>query len=34
TATVRAVDNGEQQIIVTVDGKEFTITEASVSRHL
>nr|GEU37108.1 hypothetical protein [Tanacetum cinerariifolium] len=34
TATVRAVDNGEQQIITTVDGKEFTITEASVRRHL
>nr|GEX00419.1 retrovirus-related Pol polyprotein from transposon TNT 1-94 [Tanacetum cinerariifolium] len=34
TATVRAVDNGEQQIIATVDGKEFTITDASVKRHL
>nr|GEU55133.1 hypothetical protein [Tanacetum cinerariifolium] len=34
TATVRAVDNGEQQIIATVNGKEFTITEASVRRHL
>nr|GEZ57940.1 hypothetical protein [Tanacetum cinerariifolium] len=31
---IRAVDNGEQQIIATVDGKEFTITEASVRRHL
>nr|GFB96053.1 hypothetical protein [Tanacetum cinerariifolium] len=30
----RAVDNGEQQIIATVDGKEFTITKASVRRHL
>ncbi|GJU98421.1 ribonuclease H-like domain-containing protein [Tanacetum coccineum] len=34
TATVRTVDNGEQEINVTVDGKEFTITEASVRRHL
>nr|GEX27149.1 hypothetical protein [Tanacetum cinerariifolium] len=34
TATVRAVDNGEQQIIATVDGKDFTIIEASVRRHL
>ncbi|GJV19968.1 putative ribonuclease H-like domain-containing protein [Tanacetum coccineum] len=34
TATVRTVDNGEQEINVTVDGKEFTITEASVMRHL
>ncbi|GKB02902.1 hypothetical protein Tco_0830991, partial [Tanacetum coccineum] len=33
-ATVRTVDNGEQEITVTVDGKEFTITEASVRRHL
>nr|GEU29024.1 hypothetical protein [Tanacetum cinerariifolium] len=31
---IRAVDNGEQQIIATVDGTEFTITEASVRRHL
>ncbi|GJV76087.1 putative ribonuclease H-like domain-containing protein, partial [Tanacetum coccineum] len=29
TATVRTVDNGEQEINATVDGKEFTITEAS-----
>nr|GEU95257.1 reverse transcriptase domain-containing protein [Tanacetum cinerariifolium] len=28
------VDNGEQQIIATVDGKELTITEAYVRRHL
>ncbi|GKB52921.1 hypothetical protein Tco_0903674 [Tanacetum coccineum] len=28
------VDNREQEITVTVDGKEFTITEASVRRHL
>nr|GEZ65833.1 hypothetical protein [Tanacetum cinerariifolium] len=34
TATVRTVDNGEQEIIATVDGKEFTITKASVRRHL
>ncbi|GJT39087.1 putative ribonuclease H-like domain-containing protein [Tanacetum coccineum] len=34
TATVRTVDNGEQEIAATVDGKEFTITEASVRRHL
>ncbi|GJX91880.1 retrovirus-related pol polyprotein from transposon TNT 1-94 [Tanacetum coccineum] len=33
-ATVRTVDNGEQEITATVDGKEFTITEASVRRHL
>nr|GEV32552.1 retrovirus-related Pol polyprotein from transposon TNT 1-94 [Tanacetum cinerariifolium] len=31
---IKAVDNGEQQIIATVDGKKFTITEASVRRHL
>ncbi|GJX15322.1 hypothetical protein Tco_0216154 [Tanacetum coccineum] len=34
TATVRTVDNGEQEITVTVDGKKFTVTEASVRRHL
>nr|GEW19789.1 retrovirus-related Pol polyprotein from transposon TNT 1-94 [Tanacetum cinerariifolium] len=34
TTTVRVVDNREQQIIATVDGKEFTIIEASVRRHL
>ncbi|GKA39499.1 hypothetical protein Tco_0732050 [Tanacetum coccineum] len=34
TATVRTVDNGEQEINATIDGKEFTITEASVRRHL
>ncbi|GJZ93648.1 putative ribonuclease H-like domain-containing protein [Tanacetum coccineum] len=34
TASVRTVDNGEQEINATVDGKEFTITEASVRRHL
>ncbi|GKA59913.1 hypothetical protein Tco_0759226 [Tanacetum coccineum] len=30
TATVRTVDNGEQEINATVDGKDLTITEASV----
>nr|GEU54638.1 hypothetical protein [Tanacetum cinerariifolium] len=34
TATVRTVDNEEQEITATVDGKEFIITEASVRRHL
>ncbi|GJW95049.1 hypothetical protein Tco_0174721 [Tanacetum coccineum] len=34
TATVRTVDNGEQEITAIVVGKEFTITEASVRRHL
>ncbi|GJV39385.1 hypothetical protein Tco_1417825 [Tanacetum coccineum] len=34
TATVKTVDNGEQEITATVDGKEFTVTEASVRRHL
>ncbi|GJZ58257.1 hypothetical protein Tco_0613751 [Tanacetum coccineum] len=34
TATVRTVDNGEQEITAIVDGKYFTITEASVRRHL
>ncbi|GJX17453.1 hypothetical protein Tco_0218285 [Tanacetum coccineum] len=33
-ATVRIVDNGEQEINATVDGKEFTITKSSVRRHL
>nr|GEY00878.1 hypothetical protein [Tanacetum cinerariifolium] len=33
TATVKTVNNGEQEIIATVDGKEFTVTEASVRRH-
>ncbi|GJU69903.1 hypothetical protein Tco_1256162 [Tanacetum coccineum] len=31
---IRTVDNGEQEITATVDGKEFTITEASVRRHI
>ncbi|GJS93872.1 hypothetical protein Tco_0800840 [Tanacetum coccineum] len=34
TATVSTIDNGEQEIKATVDGKEFTITEAFVRRHL
>ncbi|GJZ36673.1 hypothetical protein Tco_0582864 [Tanacetum coccineum] len=34
TSTVRTVDNGEQEITATVDGKEFTITKASVMRHI
>ncbi|GJS11783.1 hypothetical protein Tco_0368579 [Tanacetum coccineum] len=34
TTTVRTVDNGEQEITAIVDGKELTITEASVRRHL
>ncbi|GJV13144.1 ribonuclease H-like domain-containing protein [Tanacetum coccineum] len=34
TAIVRTVDNGEQEITAIVDGKEFTITEVSVRRHL
>ncbi|GKE43095.1 hypothetical protein Tco_1470379, partial [Tanacetum coccineum] len=34
TATVKTVNNGEQEITATVDGKEFTITKASVRRHL
>nr|GEX86487.1 putative ribonuclease H-like domain-containing protein [Tanacetum cinerariifolium] len=34
TAIVRTVNNGEQEITATIDGKEFTITEAFVRRHL
>ncbi|GJR99022.1 ribonuclease H-like domain-containing protein [Tanacetum coccineum] len=34
TATVRTVDNREQEITAIVDGKEVTITEAPVRRHL
>ncbi|GJX37217.1 putative ribonuclease H-like domain-containing protein [Tanacetum coccineum] len=34
TATVKIVDNGEQEITAAVDGKEFTVTEAYVRRHL
>ncbi|GJS15240.1 hypothetical protein Tco_0409712 [Tanacetum coccineum] len=33
-ATVETVNDGEQQITVTVDGHKFAITEASVRRHL
>ncbi|GJZ64431.1 putative ribonuclease H-like domain-containing protein [Tanacetum coccineum] len=34
TATVKTVDNGEQEITAIVNGKEFNVTEASVRRHL
>ncbi|GJW22186.1 putative ribonuclease H-like domain-containing protein [Tanacetum coccineum] len=34
TATVETVNDGEQQITVTVDGHTLAITEASVRRHL
>ncbi|GJY45059.1 hypothetical protein Tco_0433272 [Tanacetum coccineum] len=34
TATVRKVNNREQEITATFDGKEFTVTEAFVRRHL
>ncbi|GJU71650.1 hypothetical protein Tco_1263055 [Tanacetum coccineum] len=34
TTTVETVNDGEQQITVTVDGHKFAITEASVRRHL
>ncbi|GKF02735.1 hypothetical protein Tco_0029658, partial [Tanacetum coccineum] len=34
TATIRTVDNREQEITAIVDDKEFTVTEASVRRHL
>nr|GEW15933.1 hypothetical protein [Tanacetum cinerariifolium]GEW15936.1 hypothetical protein [Tanacetum cinerariifolium] len=34
TATVRTVDNEEQEITATVDGKEFTVTEGSIMRYL
>ncbi|GKB06730.1 hypothetical protein Tco_0834963, partial [Tanacetum coccineum] len=34
TTTVRTVDNGEQEITATVDGKEFTVAKASVRIHL
>ncbi|GJU08056.1 hypothetical protein Tco_1124486 [Tanacetum coccineum] len=34
TATVKTVNDGEQQISITVDGQTIAITEASVRRHL
>ncbi|GKE10642.1 hypothetical protein Tco_1414193 [Tanacetum coccineum] len=34
TATVKTVNNGEQQLSVTVDGQTIAITKASVRRHL
>ncbi|GJZ00310.1 hypothetical protein Tco_0517739 [Tanacetum coccineum] len=34
TATVNTVNDGEQQITITVDGQTIAITKASVRRHL
>ncbi|GJZ63014.1 putative ribonuclease H-like domain-containing protein [Tanacetum coccineum] len=34
TATAKTLDNGEQELTATVDGKVKTITESSVRRHL
>ncbi|GJR63409.1 hypothetical protein Tco_1505571 [Tanacetum coccineum] len=34
TATVETINDGEQQITVTVDGQTIAITEASVRRHI
>ncbi|GJS02903.1 hypothetical protein Tco_0319411 [Tanacetum coccineum] len=34
TASVRTLDNGEIELIATIDGQEKSITEASVRRHL
>ncbi|GJV59290.1 ribonuclease H-like domain-containing protein, partial [Tanacetum coccineum] len=34
TAIVETLNDGEQQITVTVDGHKFAITEASIRRHL
>ncbi|GJT76882.1 hypothetical protein Tco_1043607 [Tanacetum coccineum] len=34
TATIETVNDGEQQITVTVDGQTIAITEATVMRHL
>nr|GEZ71329.1 hypothetical protein [Tanacetum cinerariifolium] len=34
TANVRTLDNGEQELTATIDGKVKTVTEASVRRHL
>ncbi|GJS66617.1 hypothetical protein Tco_0681181 [Tanacetum coccineum] len=34
TATVKIVNNGEQELSITVDGQTIAITEASVRRHL
>nr|GFA86559.1 hypothetical protein [Tanacetum cinerariifolium] len=34
TANVRTLDNGEQELTGTIDGKVKTVTEASVRRHL
>ncbi|GKE64444.1 hypothetical protein Tco_1518605 [Tanacetum coccineum] len=34
TATVKTFDNREQETTATINGKEFTVTKASVRRHL
>ncbi|GJR72337.1 hypothetical protein Tco_0084702 [Tanacetum coccineum] len=34
TASTRTLDNGEIELIATIDGQDKTITEASVRRHL
>ncbi|GKB16478.1 putative ribonuclease H-like domain-containing protein [Tanacetum coccineum] len=34
TVTVETINNEEQQLTVTVDGKTFAITEATLRRHL
>ncbi|GJR19798.1 putative ribonuclease H-like domain-containing protein [Tanacetum coccineum] len=34
TVTIKTLNDGEQQVTVTVDGHKFAITEASVRRHL
>ncbi|GJY84226.1 hypothetical protein Tco_0497602 [Tanacetum coccineum] len=34
TATVRTIANGHQELLATIDGKEYTITEASVRSSL
>ncbi|GJY54973.1 hypothetical protein Tco_0446637 [Tanacetum coccineum] len=34
TVTVETVNDGEQQLTITVDGQTFSIIEASVRRHL
>ncbi|GJY98993.1 hypothetical protein Tco_0516423 [Tanacetum coccineum] len=34
TVTVNTVNDGEQQLTITVDGQTIAITEASVRRHL
>ncbi|GKA60509.1 hypothetical protein Tco_0759916 [Tanacetum coccineum] len=34
TATTRTLDNGEMEIIATIDGKVKTLTKASIRKHL